>query len=197
MNTRKWSEYWRGTARAPGRRARTIQPSAVRRRAGRRRHTSSGNALPVHQHRGGNQFLLPGALAIDVVHELELALTQVENGDVGHGACSQRTEILEREFSHSTGKRERPRRSRRDDVQSYLSGHFKKALADLCEALPKSSRNGPLGYVAGAIAARWLCLRSADSSPARRASRGRDLAGDRPIQHGSLRGQGTAWRRPC
>ena len=50
----------------------------------------------------------------------------------------------------------------------------------------------PLGYLAGAVAAGWLRLESVDRSPARRAStRGRSLAGDRTIQHGSLRRQGT------
>src|SRR5437867_1826198 len=61
----------------------------------------------------------------------------------------------------------------------------------------KSLLHGRSGSVAGAIAARWLRLESADGTPARRPSRGRNLAGGRPIQHGSLRRQATARRRTC
>src|SRR5438093_13305082 len=56
----------------------------------------------------------------------------------------------------------------------------------------KSLLDGPSGSVAGAIAARWLRPESADGTPARRASRVRNLAAGRPIQRGSPARQATA-----
>src|SRR4029450_11808918 len=44
----------------------------------------------------GEQLLLPSALRVVVVHELELAVAELEHGDVGDGADAKRSEILER-----------------------------------------------------------------------------------------------------